>query len=741
MIQLANNEGQVLDYDGKEFTLTRQACSFLDFKMAGDYSVNFKISNSPYNREVLNYYGAMQVNRPTKVPMNILQDGNIVKTGNLVIKSSGKDIECFFISGNSNWFQNLDFNIKDIIFPDNLTVLASAIDTQKTATEGIIFPLVDWWGRGEMRSSTRVISQSPSTNDPPPINDLQPCLYLHTIVKHLATTSNIQIAGDLLEDALFKKIIITPTGPDQFVPDSLVERSFVNLGVNATTIYNDALDPQPAQFVTILDGQGQVDLTTYAYTAPYTGTYNIKAQFYFSPAVNYNVTLYVNGAPYSALSAGTDFNMIFFANFVKGDRVQFYVDRITGVGAYRLNEAGAGTGVVTVEIKLEKRSAAYPRANISGYSPVSNVGYVIPNVIVPDMTGVDLIKFLSVFFACVVTYDEYSKTIYINKIANFRKEDAEDWSEYFVSSITKWGGTKNNFIQTSDGTEDEIVAYNEQSLLRYGGGNIQTDFDEQEKRDLYTLPFSGSWDAPNQTALKFFMPSINFYDVEFGQQVAYSAVVNAAGISQFTCTFNEPIDVNKHVFYVVSASGFYSGFATAISAGTLTNPQLHIPFVASDTGTITICTLSKVDGPNRMLISYPGKNLTDANGPSSFDSYVGISLIASSATGVLAWYDKPLITDPVSAPINIIKESLSLDSIRDYNTTVSERYYAPVKSMFNSPVEEANFLLPVAVANKFDFRKYIYIKSEDLTGYFFLQKMYNYKDSVTEVKTDLLIVE
>jgi len=191
-------------------------------------------------------------------------------------------------------------------------------------------------------------------------------------------------------------------------------------------------------------------------------------------------------------------------------------------------------------------------------------------------------------------------------------------------------------------------------------------------------------------------------------------VVTSAGLAKFTCTFDNPIDTLRVVFYVISASGEYSGFSPVSSSDTVTtNPILFLPFGANDSGTIQMCTLSKVSGSNRMLLCYPSMNLSDANG-SSFDAYRSSNLIATSSTAALAWYDKPRIVSPGEAPINGINESLAIDSSKSYSVTISERYYGPLKKILNNPMIEAYFRLPLSVFQNFNFGSYIYIKTKDL---------------------------
>jgi len=186
MTAFVNDEGEYLDYSGDDIGITKQCANFFDFKIKGDISATLKIDNNSQNRKALGYYGAQQIDSPafSKVPFNMVKDGNIISRGFVVIKDSDEeDINVFYISGNTNWFQNFQFNLKDIDFEDRFTILSSDIDNRKNATEGIIFPLIDWWANGARSSSTMIIHSAPTPDTFPEYNDLHPCLYLHTLVK------------------------------------------------------------------------------------------------------------------------------------------------------------------------------------------------------------------------------------------------------------------------------------------------------------------------------------------------------------------------------------------------------------------------------------------------------------------------------------------------------------------------------------------------------------------------------
>lgn len=742
MTQFVNDSGEYLDFIG-DVGLTKQAANFFEFKIKGDVSVSLKLPNNSVNRKALGFYGAQQISSPafSRVPFSMVKDGNIISKGNIVIQDADDEISCFYISGNSNWFQSFQFNLKEIQFDDKYTVLTTDLDDRKSATDGIIFPLVDWWANGK-RGAERYLSVR---NYPSPeawgLMEIHPCLYLHTIVSEMSRHAGFVISGDLMTDALYKKIIITPTGPDYYVPDTLINRNWIRIAANQGVIYNFASDPQVVQLGSFIDGGDQFQYSgspNYSFTATVTGTYKVDIEIAVLPSGAYDIFLYKNGVSFATVSTGNvDFKSLTkYVNLRAGDFLQLYVDNAAAAN-YRMN--GANGKRTTMQIKLEKKIGVTSDFNFLSDSD----GYVVPSGIVPDMKAVDLIKFLATFFGCVVTFDEYSRTISLNKLTNFKKEEAENWSDYFVSSREEYktGAARLNYIQTPDAPEEQILAYNEQSNVSYGGGTIETDFDAKEENTLFELPFSGSWDEQNQSQSGMFWPYIKFYELELIESVAYSGVATAGGglFSQFTASFQDAVDLSSTVFFVNSASGEYTGFYPGYAMATATtNPQLFIHFGSTDTGTIVAYKLSKTDGPNRMLICNAGQAITAVGGVTDIALYRNQTLLDTLTTIPVSWYDKQIIG---SVPIDSDAESLAINSFRPHSHTISERYFGPIKNVFNNPKIEAQFRLPLAVFQNFDFTSYIYVKTKDLTGYFLVQKIENYKDGVTPVKVDLLYAD
>lgn len=61
--------------------------------------------------------------------------------------------------------------------------------------------------------------------------------------------------------------------------------------------------------------------------------------------------------------------------------------------------------------------------------------------------------------------------------------------------------------------------------------------------------------------------------------------------------------------------------------------------------------------------------------------------------------------------------------------------------MVKGPVVEVWMTLPEKVFLSFNFDKFVYIKHKDLQGYFFVEKIGDYKDGVTPVRLDLLYID
>jgi len=746
MTSFVDDNGNYLDYSGEDFGITKQAATWFDFKIKGDVSVDFKIPFTAKNKKALGYYDIQQLGSvafPSST-WNIIRNGNKILRGKIVIKGHDEDfLNVFFLSGNSNWFNILQFSLKEIDFADRFNVLIDSANTQKSNTEGIIFPLVDWWAKGQHRSNVFTQGVNQTQEEGPVFSEWHPCIYMSTVLTELCNYGGVKVAGDLITDPLFKKIIITPTGPDLFVPDWIVNESKITIYHPSGVTYATASDPQVMQWndVRELPPLNTWNNTDYSFSAPRSATYQFDFKLKFSPnTAPYRIDLYLNGALDSTLYNGADNNnLTFYKSLSKGQKVQFYVTRTIGGPTYRL------TGESKVVIKIVKSIGTWLPSTY--YTTTGKIPYVLPGAIVPDIKAVDFIKFLCIYFGAVCSYEEQSKTLTINKYSRMKKENGSDWSRYYLSSKTTFNNqvASHNYIQMTEGEEDQMKAYNDQSKVTYGGGDIQSANDVTFERDIYKAPFSISWDQVNLSNQGLFLPFVKFYELQFEEEVAYSGVTSYGDVAgntsaQFTATFNQNFDANS-VFFIKSNSGEYTGWTVCRSSGSgISNPVSGMDYGSNDSGYIVKYSVSKVQSNSRLLIVKPGSNVSDAGGGTIYYYMANSASYASATTAALAWSDKPQISNQV---IDTIFDSLAIDPVlnRTFNNTIGERYHREIERFYSNPKIDAMMLLPSSVFSSFNFQNYIYLNTKDFKGYFWVQKIDGYKDAETPVKVELLYAD
>lgn len=740
MTGFVDDSGNYLDYSGADLMTTRQVASFYDFKLKGDYSVDFKIPNTAKNRKTLGFYGAQQISSPAyhQQPFTMVRNGNNILKGYLIIKGSDdNDIDCFFVSGNSNWFDAVQFNVRDIIFDSRFTVswdyMSNAANA--TATEGITFPTVDWCYNGNRRSRAINLASFHETIGPTePIQEAFPCLYMHTLVSQMANHAGISIGGDLLSDPLFKRILITPDGPGMSVSDALIKKTVCSTGMSA-----NAVTPATGPFDIVYDiGElAAYNTTTYRYRCPIKGVYKIIVEYTVaSGTINIQANQLRGGSAYATLlwysGAGqTSGNMVFNMACEAGDELSIF-----GTGGGLL---AAGT---TAIYSLEDSSKPYYIYNNGASSYIKAcTGLVLPNAICPDVTGVDLLKSICVMFGAYCTFDESSRVLSLNKISKLKRENAVDWSKYYISHRDNYqtGVATNNFIKYQDTPEVGLLPYNQDNVAGYGGWNLTTDFDQVAYRTVYKLPFAGAWDQHPKMMVGWFLPYIKFYELKDDNTTTWNFTSSYTGGG--TAIFNSAAgDLPFKSGDLVRISGtFYSGYGIIVRIDANSCYVRQLDFIATDTGTLTKVNYSPVQSINRLLIASPGANTSDF-GATNFGFWYEPDLSSGViwTTCMGAWFDKPKMGHGIDSR----NESLALDTIsnRTYNQSLRELYHQYIENIYNNPTVKAKLRLPAGAFQSFEFGSFVYLKTERLTGYFFVQKI-EWRDPQTECNIELLYVD
>lgn len=749
MTSLVNDNGEYLQYEGKDPQLSKQAVSLFEFKIKGSYSTNFSIPNNSHNRGVLGYHGPLQIDSPafSRNRFTLVRNGIRVDRGYLVIQTASEEtIDCFFISGNGSWFNALNIEMKSLDFDDyNITWSAANYNTKTSATSGIVFPIVDWGYNGhklgnavhldlQVQNSTDLLIGENSER----VSEGYPCFYFHSALTVLANDSGINISGDLLTDPVFLSMLMTPEGPDLTWPSSHTAPNFALVKRSANQTYLVASGAQTLQFDQVIDqgSSNPYDATNYYFYTRKTATYKVTFDLHFDTTQVYLIQIRINGATSTTVFntiSQADYTAEFFINANAGDYME--IRNTPASSNYQL--------LSTSEVKFEVYESIDSMTLIydgTGSSTVRNRTMISPSAIVPKIKGIDFIKFLASYFNCIVTYNESSNTLSLNKLDSITSE--EDWSEYYVSHKSSYNRRlgKNNYIELSSGEEENIVRYNKGTKTGYGWGNIETDYDTLENSTLYKAPFAPAYDQRNKTKMGWNMPFIKFFELEDDEPIAFTGVTNTSGEATLGFAGNVYTPLPS-IVRIVSVNGDYNGYAYPryLSSSASSAVLYGVGFTVNTTGTMYTQKVSRVSGPSRILFTMPSYDQTLAGGPATVEvAQFQEDATSSPTTTQTAFFCKP----KYGLDIDAIKVSLAInDPIeREFNVSIGELYHSKLKKAFNSPVIECMMLLPEAKYESYKFNKFVYIKSKELTGRFFVHKIDPYVDGKTLTKVELIFM-
>lgn len=750
MTSLVNDNGEYLQYEGKDPQLSKQAVSLFEFKIKGSYSTNFSIPNNSHNRGVLGYHGPLQIDSPafSRNRFTLVRNGIRVDRGYLVIQTASEEtIDCFFISGNGSWFNALNIDMKSLDYDDyNLEWSAINYGSRTAATEGIVFPVVDWGYNGnklgtniqldlQVQNSTNLLVGESSER----ISEAYPCFFFHSALTTLANDTQINIGGDLLTDPIFLGMIMTPAGPDLVWPSLFIEQGKALVKRSANQTYLVASGAQTLQFDEVIDqgSSNPYDSTNYYFYARKTATYKVTLDLHFDTAQVYLIQIRINGTTSTTVFntvSKSDYYTEFPINANAGDYLEI---RSTPASSnYQL----LSTSTVKFEIYdiIDSMTLIYDG---TGSSTIRNRTVITPSAIVPNIKGVDFIKFLASYFNCIVTYNESTNTLSLNKLDNITSE--EDWSDYYVSHKSNYNRKlgKNNYIELDKGEEEGIVRYNKGIKTGYGWGNIETDYNTLEESTLYKAPFAPAYDQKNKTNMGWNMPYVKFFELEDDEAIPFTGVTNSAGEATLGFAGNVYTPLPS-VVRIVSEFSDYNGYAYPRYVGSSASSAIlnGVAYSRNTIGIIYTQKVSRISGPNRILFTIPNYDQTNAGGPATVNAYQfqESGSISSPTTTNTAFFCKP----KYGQSIDDIKISLAIkDPIeREFNISIGELYHSKLKNAFNSPVLEAMMILPEAKYQSYNFDKFVYIKSKDLVGRFFVHKIDPYLDSRTLTKVELIFM-
>lgn len=611
-------DNKLIDYTD-DFAITKQVIDFVTFKIKGDVSVNFKIANTAKTRSAIGYLNEQQIGNPAlnKTPVKVIRNGNQVLTGIIVIEQDDQinnQLEGYFISGNSNWFQKFNFSCKKIrnetytLFWGNEGASRLERDNRNNI-HGIVFPIVDYFGNGKrVNANFSSIKGTPqdgldtifSTSTPV----ILPCLYLHTLVEEIAKVSGVKISGNVLQDYRYISEIITP------------------------------------ESLPIIDVQSNLEV----------------------------VNFQING-----------------------------------------NDVNRYTRMIRIES------------------------------IAPDMSALEIIKYITYSFGCIPTFDVESNELSLNMTNKIDLSDSYDWSEYlkgFEYNYKELPSTI-NFKNKEDISDDEIKAYNDANATKFGDLSINTGKQDNREVTAYQSPFSASKTYINSNfGNNQLITYCKLYDIEPQESLTISTVSYFSASDSYIITLSAaPTKISffngmQFMAELLDTNGVSFGYAIC-SFTTALGTTIQIANTANEpsftSGFIVVHSLTQTKSTPKVLMC---KVDQQAN---TFMASSGISypLSGSSSTGSIAWYSKPQGWPTFNAEPGISWSDLNISGYQDNG--LDKTNLTVITKMLKSVPIRGRFLLPENVFNSYNFDRWIYLRHKNLNGYFFIPTIENYTDSNTEV--------
>lgn len=689
-----DDNGNTLEFNG-DFAITKQAISFFSGDLKGDVSITFSVENNSVNRKVLGYNGPQSIPQVafTKQQFNRVRNGNNLDRGYIIIQSEeGKSLKCFYVSGNSNWMNKLNGLISQLDF-SQYRKLWSYDQINLTTSDGICFPLVDWAYEGKKGNkdyiNERIVDVSynatgyvDSTQNY--FNDFYPCVFLSTIVKEIFNQNNIKFSGTLFDDSLFKRLLITPS-TGQILRDHISQVT----GTGTSFTFSLASTYQMYdKFTETYDPDGKFSSNTYI--AQHYGLLNIY--FTLGPTAHFGGYLIrKNGVAQSTSGTHSIFSV------VPGDQITFWV----------IND-GSAPGISNVTFSDFKFQV---------FDTLTAGDYVSPNDVLTDIKSIDIIKFIINYFGCVTYFDDPSNSLTINILEKIKLEDSLDLTNYYLSHYVDYNvnQAKNNYVTIQDAEDNEIKVYNKNNIVKFGGGNIETDIQIKDSNTIFNIPFSPA--AHNLSINGIWLSNVNLVTLEDGDIII-------PGID-----FGSPNQIVRLQDSTTKANiGYYVLFFSNIA----------YPDVDVNTGDVLAQTISFNQITPRLLVYNPS---------------TAISSISDSSTYTI--WEKEINHDYTDTPygffskkttgldIDHLKYNASWDRINniDYDDpSIKELFFNKISNVLSNPTIIATMIIPESVYQSYRFDQFIYLKTKDLTGYFFVDRIENYVDGNTPVTVYLYML-
>jgi hypothetical protein len=368
--------------------------------------------------------------------------------------------------------------------------------------------------------------------------------------------------------------------------------------------------------------------------------------------------------------------------------------------------------------------------------------------IAPNQKAIEIIKWACVTFGVIPLYDTFSNTLTLD-VLDKKVLQGDDWSSYVQGYTIKYDQVENNIIRIEDPTDTSFDSYNSVNDIKFGELNITSSKNDGQSNEVYTSPFPPCFDT-NDNRYSISIPYIPMYELKDEDGFDYTAVtsVGYSGTDSYIQVdgIGFPFDSEKLGQYIVRIkddNGYYDGYRRVWTD--LTNYNSNTTFTAfgpynvptTSTGKVYTQSVSKGNPGTRVLSFIPSISTEDISNLPAFESVLksGNPRVKVNLTNApTAYYYKPYYNNVLDQ----YRQGLSYGYIDGYNDFgIDSNYYTYINGMVVGPTIKTTMLLPDKVFSEFNF-DFIYLNTGRLNGYYFVNSIVNYKDSVTPVEVNLL---
>jgi hypothetical protein len=727
LIRIGN---EYLDFNG-DIEIERRSKIFEEIDSTwGDFSYSFEINYTDSNMAKLGI-PLPDVSNKT-IYKNVFaevcdNDGSVLYKGQLrveKISTKSRKITCSFYSGNYNWMALLTGNVNDLDFSEYDNELTETnIVNNMVNTEGICFPVLDTGG---------IITRSYFNLR---VEDFNACMYVKTIFNKIFFTQGIKIQGELLNDFIYNSLIVCKNNKskdDLEASSCYVEKSSTTTRVVENTDYkltfqNDSAFPY-------FDGVNNgFDLANSRYVAPV--GMRVKVECSFVPSVvdasyNNRIRLYINGV-FTFVDIGLAVGGL-YNSATPGDQNVFTLNRTFYL------EAG---DVLEVYSNWQQSIGSTQNDVLIGSIRITPLFLyeVKGNSTVPAWTKRDFVANILNLFNVVSDYDPVSRTVTFNFFDNIKTKTPVDISPYitidevdYSEFISSYG--KENIFQYEEGDDEEIRDYNVTKFVKYGNGTINVDNDfindtETVVSSMFTAPISyinGVFGCS--------LERVKVFEMEEAEEVDFTAVTDATGNARFAIDKN-PFERLELVRISDSTVPDYNG-DWVISANDPAFVQVQgLPFFEDATGKIKRLNHKYTGNEDvHIFVNIPFYDVAN------FSERSGFILVENTYNDLeLAYFN---ILENGTAINTAFKQSISfggVDSEFSYQKTLLDTYWRNFGNILSDPVKlKATAHFPKSVFLSIGPLTPVYIKSENTTNTYYINRITGYKDSSKPCEVELI---